>query len=134
MRRKQHQEGAGWISDQFNRAKDAAVQQLTDPNSFLRQNTGKLAEMAQGTKFAQIASGIDNANKKAKEMGFGRIPRAKPRWSERTRAKHAFMRALSKAGVPLSKLARAAAAAQATHERGSSMEVSMSSGMKAVGM
>lgn len=125
----------GAVKSAASQAGQALGQQLSDPNSFLRtQGVKTLTDSTAGTKYGKYAGYVNQANDTAKKFGYGRLPRAKPRWSERTRAKHAFMKSLSKAGVPLAKLSRAAAAALADHERGSSMEVSIDTGMKAVGM
>lgn len=148
---RQRQQGGGWFddlgakirneftnpdSDLRSKIMPKIKHEFVDPNSKLRSQI--LPEMEKSTAnipgVGQAVSALQKVNTTAKELGYGRLPRAKPRWSERTRAKHAFMKSLSKVGVPLAKLARGAAAALAAHERGASMEVAMDMGMKAVGM
>jgi hypothetical protein len=148
---RQRQQGGGWFddlgakirhefadpsSDLRSKILPKIKHEFVDPNSKLRSQL--LPELEKSTAdipgVGQVAAALQKANSTAKELGYGRLPRAKPRWSERTRTKHAFMKLLSKAGVPLAKLARAAAAALAAHERGASMEAAMDTGMKAVGV
>lgn len=131
------EEAGGGVWDVMKKVGSAVVSDLAkgQNNSVLRQGASQLSSMLpQDSALGRIAGAANSASNLAAQYGFGKLPRAKPRWSERTKAKHAFMKSLSKAGVPLSKLARAAAAALSVQEHGAGIDVAMEAGMKAVGM